>query len=727
MGPLVVLAYSGGLDTSAIVPWLRERYGARVLCFAADVGQGTGELGGLVEKAKRSGAADCVIEDLREEFVRDFVFPTLRAGAVYARTYLLGTAMARPVMAAHQVALAQRCTGKGNDQVRFELTYAALGPDLQVIAPWREWEFQGREDLLAYVKAKDVPVQATAEQPYSTDRNLWHCSHEGGILEDPAREPPEHIFVMTKDPLDAPELPALVEIGFEEGTPVSVDHVPMGPVELVATLNAVAGEHGVGRADVVEDRLVGMKSRGVYETPGGTLLFAAHRELEQLVLDRRTLRLKDEVALRYADLVDARARGARRGDSEHPEARHGPGAAQAVQGERQRGRAGKPVRAVPAFVRDVRQGQCLQPAGRRGLHSSLRARNQDRGWALRGAPRAGRRRGGRLMTHHPTETPAPAPAPHQMWGGRFNVGPSEALDALNRSLPVDHRLWPQDVTASRAWVQALGRVGVLAPPEESALLEGLDRVAERLADGAAVGAPDEDVHTLVERLLYEEVGVVAGKLHTGRSRNDQVATDLRLWTLDAVDRLDADVAALGRTLVARAREGVDIILPGYTHGQRAQPVRWAYVLLAHAWPLGRDRQRLADARRRVAELPLGSGALAGSGFAVDRVLLKEALGFRSVSANALDATGDRDFVAEVLFALALVGTHLSRLAAEFVMYTSAEFGFVRLSDDFSTGSSLLPQKRNPDVFELARAKAGRLLGDLVAQASSNTSGLRFCG
>ena len=193
-----------------------------------------------------------------------------------------------------------------------------------------------------------------------------------------------------------------------------------------------------------------------------------------------------------------------------------------------------------------------------------------------------------------------------------------------------------------------------------------------------------------------------------------MATDLRLWTLTAIDQLDADLAALARTLVARAHEAVDVLLPGYTHGQRAQPVRWAYVLLAHAWPLVRDRQRLADARRRVAELPLGSGALAGSGFAVDRVLLKEALGFRSVAANALDATGDRDFVAEVLFALALVGTHLSRLAAELVLYTSAEFGFVRLSDDFSTGSSLLPQKRNPDVFELARAKAGRLLGDLVA-------------
>src|SRR5438132_7057364 len=297
------------------------------------------------------------------------------------------------------------------------------------------------------------------------------------------------------------------------------------------------------------------------------------------------------------------------------------------------------------------------------------------------------------MPRQPTEpapAPAPAPAPtpapplaHQMWGGRFALGPAEALDALNRSLPVDHRLWPQDVAASKAWVHALGRVGVLSAEEEAQLLDGLDRVAERLADGAAAGAPDEDVHTLVERLLYEEVGAAAGKLHTGRSRNDQVATDLRLWTLDAVDQLDADLATLGRVLVEKAKEGVDVLLPGYTHGQRAQPVRWAYVLLAHAWPLVRDRQRLADARRRVAELPLGSGALAGSGFPVDRVLPKEALGFRSVSANALDATGDRDFVAEALFALSLVGTHLSRLAAELLTYASGELGFVPLADDVS--------------------------------------------
>ncbi|HYS21103.1 MAG TPA: argininosuccinate lyase, partial [Gemmatimonadales bacterium] len=314
--------------------------------------------------------------------------------------------------------------------------------------------------------------------------------------------------------------------------------------------------------------------------------------------------------------------------------------------------------------------------------------------------------------------PPPPHSSHQMWGGRFALGPSEALDALNRSLPVDHRLWPQDVAASKAWVHALGRVGVLAPAEEVLMLEGLDRVAERLADGAAAGAPDEDVHTLVERLLYEEIGPVAGKLHTGRSRNDQVATDLRLWTLEALDQLDGDVAALGRVLVERAREGVDVLLPGYTHGQPAQAVRWAYVLLAHAWPLVRDRQRLADARRRVAELPLGSGALAGSGFPVDRVLLKEALGFRAVSSNALDVTGDRDFVAEVLFVLCLVGTHLSRLSAELITYASAELGFVRLSDAFSTGSSLMPQKRNPDVFELTRAKSARLLGDLVAMLTT---------
>jgi len=312
MGLLVVLAYSGGLDTSAIVPWLRERYDARVLCYTADLGQGSDELGGLAEKARASGAVDCVVEDLREPFVRDVIFPILKAGAVYEGTYLLGTAMARPVTAAGQVALARRagasalahgCTGKGNDQVRFELTYAALAPELDVIAPWREWDLRGRDDLLAFVASRGIRVAVSAAKPYSRDRNLWHCSHEGGALENPALPPPNDVYLLTRHPEDAPNRAETVSITFEAGEPVAVDGEPLGPVVLLERLNDVAGLHGVGRVDLVENRIVGMKSRGVYETPGGTLLYAAHRELEHLVLDRRTLALKDRLAGDYASLV----------------------------------------------------------------------------------------------------------------------------------------------------------------------------------------------------------------------------------------------------------------------------------------------------------------------------------------------------------------------------------------------------------------------------------------
>ena len=302
---------------------------------------------------------------------------------------------------------------------------------------------------------------------------------------------------------------------------------------------------------------------------------------------------------------------------------------------------------------------------------------------------------------------------HQMWGGRFTGSPEESFAELNRSLPVDHRLWPHDIRGSKAWVRALAHAGILTPGEQQTLRDGLDRVARRLADGAGVGAPDEDVHTLVERLLYQEIGDLAGKLHTGRSRNDQVTTDLRLWCLTALEQVDRELSVLGAALVTQAEKGVDLILPGYTHGQQAQPVRWAYVLLAHAWPLVRDRERLADAARRVAVLPLGSGALAGSGVPVNRDLLREELGFRAVSPNALDATGERDFVVEMVFVLALLLTHVSRLAGELVTYSFTEFGFVRLADGYCTGSSLMPQKRNPDVFELARVKVARTLGDLV--------------
>ena len=308
----IVLAYSGGLDTSIIVPWLIEKYDAKVICVAADVGQGEAELRGVREKAIASGAAECYVEDLREEFVRDFVFPTLRAGAIYNRKYLLGTSMARPLIARAQVdvarrvgadALAHGCTGKGNDQVRFELTYASHAPDLPVIAPWREWNIRSREDALAYAAAKNIPVAASKEKIYSRDANIWHLSHEGGVLEDPAQAPPADLFVLTATPENAPDTPEMVTIEFERGTPVGVNGQLLDPVELLTALNKIGGRNGVGVIDLVEDRLVGMKSRGIYETPGGSLLYSAHSELEQLVLDRRTLAAKDLIAPRYADLV----------------------------------------------------------------------------------------------------------------------------------------------------------------------------------------------------------------------------------------------------------------------------------------------------------------------------------------------------------------------------------------------------------------------------------------
>lgn len=307
----VVLAYSGGLDTSVIVPWLRENYGCEVVCFTADIGQGE-ELEGLEEKALRSGASRLIIRDLKEEFARDYLFRVLRAGAVYERKYLLGTSIARPLIAKHQVevahevgadAVAHGATGKGNDQVRFELTYMALDPRLKVIAPWREWDIRSRQDAIRYARERNIPVTATEKSIYSRDRNLWHLSHEGGPLEDPWNEPEEGMYLISTSPESAPDEPEYIEISFESGTPVAVNGVTMSPAQIINHLNAVGGHHGIGRVDLVESRLVGMKSRGVYETPGGTILMAAHRELESLVLDRDTLHFKDLVALRYAELV----------------------------------------------------------------------------------------------------------------------------------------------------------------------------------------------------------------------------------------------------------------------------------------------------------------------------------------------------------------------------------------------------------------------------------------
>lgn len=307
----VVLAYSGGLDTSIIIPWLKENYGYEVIAFCADLGQGE-ELDPVRDKAIKSGASKIYVEDLKEEFVRDYIFPVLKAGAVYEKKYLLGTSFARPLIAKKMVEIAEKegavaichgATGKGNDQVRFELGVKALNPDLKIIAPWREWDIKSREDAIDYANKHGIEVPVTKDKIYSRDRNLWHISHEGGDLEDPANEPKDDLYVLTVPPEKAPDKPAYVEISFEKGVPVAINGKKYGPVELLTELNRLGGENGVGITSIVENRLVGMKSRGVYETPGGTILYTAHDELERLTLDRRTLKFKQEMAVTYAELV----------------------------------------------------------------------------------------------------------------------------------------------------------------------------------------------------------------------------------------------------------------------------------------------------------------------------------------------------------------------------------------------------------------------------------------
>jgi argininosuccinate synthase len=307
----IVLAYSGGLDTSVILKWLQETYNAEIIAFSADLGQEE-DWPAIDKKAYQTGATKFIVKDLKEEFVRDYVFPAFRANAVYEQSYLLGTSLARPVIAKHQVAVAEAegaeavshgATGKGNDQVRFELTYMALNPGLKIIAPWREWNLNSRSALIEYAKQHGIPVPTTPARPYSTDPNLLHISYEGGILEDPWMEPPEDMFVMTQSPEKAPDVPEYVEIRFEQGNPVAVNDEVLKADELLATLNRIGGKHGIGRVDLVENRYVGMKSRGVYETPGGTLIRVAHQALESLTLDREVMHIRDSLIPRYAELI----------------------------------------------------------------------------------------------------------------------------------------------------------------------------------------------------------------------------------------------------------------------------------------------------------------------------------------------------------------------------------------------------------------------------------------
>lgn len=307
----IVLAYSGGLDTSIMIKWLKDTYNCEVVAYAADVGQAE-ELSGLKQKALKTGASKIYIEDLREEFAKDYIFRMLKAGAVYEEQYLLGTSIARPLIAKRQVEIAKKekadavahgATGKGNDQVRFELTFMSLAPELEIIAPWREWDLKSRTEEIEYARRHKIPITITKQKPYSMDRNLWHISYEGGILEDPYNEPKDDMFILTTSPEKAPNKPTYVEIGFEKGCPVSLNGKKLPPVKLIETLNVIAGRNGVGRIDIVENRLVGIKSRGVYETPAGTVLLAAHRALESITLDRETFHYKQLVSVKYAQLI----------------------------------------------------------------------------------------------------------------------------------------------------------------------------------------------------------------------------------------------------------------------------------------------------------------------------------------------------------------------------------------------------------------------------------------
>lgn len=307
----IVLAYSGGLDTSVAIQWLKEKYNSEIIAFCADLGQGE-DLDAIGEKALKTGASKVYIENLKEEFVKEYIFPMLRANAVYEGSYLLGTSIARPLIAKKQIEIAEKegaeavahgATGKGNDQVRFELTYYALKPDIKVIAPWREWQFNSRQSLIEYSVRNNIPVTATREKPYSTDRNLFHISYEGGILEDPWQEPPSDMYTMIVPPENAPDKPVYIEISYEKGDPVAINNEIMSPATLLEKLNSIAGENGIGRIDIVENRYVGIKSRGVYETPGGTVLHAAHRAIESITLDREITHLRDSLITRYSELI----------------------------------------------------------------------------------------------------------------------------------------------------------------------------------------------------------------------------------------------------------------------------------------------------------------------------------------------------------------------------------------------------------------------------------------
>jgi argininosuccinate lyase/argininosuccinate synthase len=773
----VALAYSGGLDTSVAARWLAEEHGHEVVAVLVDVGQGV-DREAVAARAAAAGAELRVV-DARTQFVTGYCWPALFANALYEGKYPLVSALARPLMAATVVevarevgadAVAHGCTGKGNDQVRFETTFAALAPDLQVLAPVREAALP-RDRALALAEAWGIPVSAEARR-YSVDENLWGRTVECGPLEDPWAEPPADAFAITADPAAAPDDPEELVVGFESGVPVALDGEALDAVEVVRRVGEVAGRHGFGRVDMVENRLVGIKSRELYEVPAALSLILAHRDLEDLTLERELAHEKAGLERRWAELAYY---GQWHGPL-HASLRAFMASTQAtVTGEVRlrfyKGGCRVMGRRSPWALYDVALATYDGAADRFDHHHaegfvrlwSLPVRT----WAARAgglAPPVVGVRGGSpglgpgetpAAIHRPppgapqaspTETPEAAPAtgglpsvetdreggpppaaaptppvgsaPASLWGGRFSEPPAPDAFAFTRSLGFDARLAPYEVRATRAHVEGLREGGLLSAPEAAELLRELDAIAAEVEAGTFPWSEgDEDVHGALERVLTERLGPLGARVHGGRSRNDLVAADLRMWVKDAASDLALRAEELAAALADRAEEHRDAPLPGYTHLQRAQPVLLAHHLLAHAFPLLRDADRLERAAASADVSPLGAGALAGSTLPIPVEENAARLGFSRSFENSMDAVADRDFALEFLAACAILAVHLSRLAEDVVVWSSSEFGFARPAEAHVTGSSMMPQKRNPDVAELVRGKAGRVLGDLVALAT----------
>ncbi len=736
MSQRVVLAYSGGLDTSVAARSLREERGLEVVAAFVDLGQPFDRA--EVEARAAAAGADLVVVDAREEFAESFCLPALQANALYEGKYPLVSALARPLIAARVVEVARErdaglvahgCTGKGNDQVRFETSFAALAPDLGVLAPVRETALS-REDALSRARDWNIPVAAESKT-YSVDENLWGRTVECGPLEDPWSEPPGDAFELTVDPRNAPDHPVEVTVTFEAGRPVGLEGEPFRFPDLVARLTAIGGANGFGRVDMIENRLVGIKSRELYEVPGALALIAAHRDLEDLTLERDLAHEKSATERRWAELCYY---GQWYGPLHESLRTFVASTQERVTGDIRlrfyKGACTVVGRRSPAALYDLSLATYdaaadrfdhRQAAGFVSLWSlPLRV------WAERRPEEAPDQSStppppvpelprSRAVTEPTPDGEPSAPAP--VWSGRFDESPAPDAAAFTRS-KADRRLVAQDVAATRAHVRALHRAGLLDAEGRDRLIEELDRLSVEAAAGAfPFHDDDEDVHSAVERILTDRLGDLGARVHAGRSRNDLVAADLRLWVKDAAADLAERVRALALTLGGRAEEHVDAVMPGYTHLQRAQPVTLAHHLLAHAFPLARDAERLDRAGRAADISPLGAGALAGSSLGIDPAETAANLGFGGAFDNSIDATADRDFALEFLTACLHTAVHVSRLAEDLVLWCSQEFGFASPSDAYATGSSMMPHKRNPDVAELARAQAGRVLGDVVALAT----------